>query len=134
MTLFTSEDKMSQKAQNTTLIYICVSMFCALFGGVYEYFGHGVISFHMIYAFAFPLVLGALFFTIVGKSSTLPYPCRISASCLHLSVATTTVGSIVQGVLDIYGTTNRLSVIYIVACIILFALSIVSYILQITKK
>lgn len=125
---------MSQKAQNTALIYICISIFCALFGGVYEYFGHGVISFHMIYAFALPLVLGALFFTIVGKSSAVPYPCRISASCLHLSIATATVGSIVQGVLDIYGTTNRLSVIYIFACAVLFAASIVTYIVQLIKK
>ena len=125
---------MSQKAQKTALIYICISLFCALFGGVYEYFGHGVISFHMIYAFGFSLVLGALFFTIIGKSPAVPYPCRLSASCLHLSVATATVGSIVQGVLDIYGTTNRLSVIYIIAGTILFIASSVLYILQITKK
>ena len=132
--MFISEDNMSQKAQNTAFIYLCISIFCALFGGVYEYFGHGVISFHMFYAFGFPLVLGALFFTIIGKSPVIPYPCRLCAGCLHLSIATATVGSIVQGVLDIYGTTNRLSVIYIIACIILFVVSIISYIQQIIKK
>lgn len=125
---------MSQKAQNTALVYLCVSIFCALFGGVYEYFGHGVISFHMIYAFAFPLVFGALLFSIIVKKPSIPYPCRLSASCWHLAIATATVGSVIQGVLDIYGTTNRLVTVYILACAILFVTSIITYVLQLTKK
>ena len=88
----------------------------------------------MIYAFAIPLIFGTLFFLIIGKSSSIPYPERISASCLHLGIATATVGSIIQGVLDIYGTTNRLSAIYIYASAILIAISIVKYVLQLIKK
>ena len=125
---------MSHKAQNAAFIYLCVSIFCALFGGVYEHFGHGVLSFHMIYAFAFPLALGALPFSIIAKKPTIPYPNRISAICLHLAIATATVGSTVQGVLDIYGTTNRLSVVYIFASAVLFTASIILYIIQLIKK
>lgn len=131
----TSDIKSStKKANKTAFNYLCISLFCALFGGVYEYYGHGVISFHMIYAFAIPLVFGTLFFLIIGKSVSIPYPERLSAGCLHLAVATATVGSIFQGVLDIYGTTNRLSSIYIYASAILIVISIVKYVLQLIKK
>ena len=40
--------------------YLTASVFCALFGAVYELFSHGVYSYWMIYAFAFPLLLGAI--------------------------------------------------------------------------
>ena len=50
---------MSHKAQKTAFIYVCVSIFCALFGGVYEYFSHGVRSNYMIFAFMVPLLAGA---------------------------------------------------------------------------
>ena len=130
----TSGINCKQKAHKTAFNYLCISLFCALFGGVYEYFGHGVISFHMIYAFALPLVFGTLFFSVVGKSSAIPYPEVFSAICLHLGVATATVGSIIQGVLDIYGTTNRLSVVYVFASVILILTSIVKYVLQLIKK
>ena len=124
---------MSHKAQKTAFIYICVSIFCALFGGVYEYFGHGVLSFHMIYAFAFPLVLGALPFLIINGKPSIPYPSPLSASLLHTGISTMTVGSIVQGVLDIYGTTNRLSIISVYASAILVAASIITYFIKIKK-
>ena len=124
---------MSHKAQKTAFIYVCVSIFCALFGGVYEYFGHGVLSFHMIYAFGFPLVLGALPFLIIEKNPKIHYPGSLSASFLHMGIATMTVGSIVQGVLDIYGTTNVLSSIYIYASVILVVASIITYFIKIKK-
>ena len=36
------------------------SVFFALFGAIYEQFSHQVYSYYMIYAFALPLILGAL--------------------------------------------------------------------------
>ena len=39
-------------------VYLSVTVFSALFGAVYELFSHGVYSYCMIYAFAFPLLLG----------------------------------------------------------------------------
>lgn len=104
-----------------------VSLFCALFGGVYEAFGHGVLSFHMVYAFAFPLVLGTLAFMVIGRNAGFKYPSPIAAGCYHMSIATATVGSVLQGVLDIYGTTNDLMFVYIIASISLFITSCVLY-------
>ena len=116
-----------QKAQRVSFIYLLVSLFCALFGGVYEAFGHGVLSFHMVYAFAFPLLLGVLIFMIARKKANFKYPSPIAAGCYHMSIATATVGSVLQGVLDIYGTTNDLMFVYIIASIGLFIASCVLY-------
>ena len=82
---------------------------------VYEGFSHGVYSFYMIYAFLFLLGGGALPFLVVGlqKNSRSINP---SAKALyHCGLATLTIGSILQGVLEIYGTTNGLIRIYWIA-------------------
>ena len=106
-----TEGKGSETAK-TALVYLILSVFCALFGAVYELFSHAVYSFYMIYAFGFPLVGGALPYGILsafhlGKSSS-----ALARNLYHSGIATLTVGSIVRGVLDIYGTTNSLSRYY----------------------
>ena len=108
-------------------------MFCILFGGVYENFGHGVLSFHMVYAFTYPMAFGMLPFLIISKKESLPYP-TVAAGFLHTSIATATVGSLVQGVLDIYGTTNRLSIYYVYASAALLLISIITYIVQLKNN
>lgn len=97
--------------QKLLLLDLLASLFCALFGAVYEAFGHGVYSFFMIYSFAFPLVLGVLPLTLIGMLRA-TYPTRFLRSAYHAGIATLTVGSIVCGVLEIYGTTNPLTVVY----------------------
>lgn len=92
--------------------YLAATLFCALFGFVYEQFSFGVYSAFMAYAFAIPLALGVGVFYILAlhqKTYTAPAPLR---ACYHSGVATLTVGSIVKGVLDIYGTTNALVMWY----------------------
>ena len=135
MTLSTLDIKNgAQKARRASLIYLFVSLFCALFGGVYEAFGHGVLSFHMTYAFGFPLVLGVLPFRTVAVKPNFKYPSHLVAGCYHMAIATATVGSILQGVLDIYGTTNDLMLVYIFASGVLFISSAVLYAVQLNKK
>ena len=82
-------------------------MFCALFGAVYELFSHGVFSYWMIYAFFFPLLLGAIPSFLLQRRGA-AFPGSAAADCIHGGVAWLTVGSIVQGALEIYGTTNPL--------------------------
>lgn len=102
----------AKRAAKTALIYLLVSLFCALFGAVYEGFSHGVYSLWMIYAFMFPLAGGALPFLLMLVRGGRRYPGVAGRNLYHSGVATLTVGSIVQGVLDIYGTTNRLTRAY----------------------
>lgn len=128
MTLFTSgTDTMSRKAGHTCFAYLLVSIFVALFGGIYEIFSHGVYSGYMIYAFAFPLVGGALPFLTCCLSQRFPHPGALVRNLYHSGIATLTTGSIVRGILEIYGTTNSLSGLYWVLgiALLLFAASLI---------
>ena len=52
--------------------HICVSRFLALFGAIYERYSHEVYSYYMIYAFAIPLLFGALPFGIAALKNAVP--------------------------------------------------------------
>ena len=87
--------------------YLLATLGCALFGAVYEMFSHEVYSFFMIFAFAVPLLLGAIPFFLLRKRGK-SFPGR-AADLIHAGVAALTVGSILQGALEIYGTSNPLT-------------------------
>ncbi|MET0015728.1 hypothetical protein [Oscillibacter sp.] len=97
--------------------YLLISIICAFFGAVYEMFSHGVYSYFMLYAFAFPLVGGALFFVLLSQGYGARMPGSVPRQFYHGGLAVLTVGSIMSGVLEIYGTTNSLiSVYWYVGC------------------
>lgn len=108
----TSDTDVSKKAAKTAFTYLLAALFCALFGAVYERFSHEVYSFYMIYAFAFPLAGGTLPFLAMSVFRCPRYPGSASGNLYHSGIAALTVGSIVRGILDIYGTTNRLADLY----------------------
>lgn len=124
----------TMQASKTAFVYTLLAIFCALFGGIYECFSHEVYSFFMIYAFAFPLAGGALPFFIIFLIRAKIYPCAAARNLYHSGIATLTVGSILCGVLDIYGTTNSLVQYYFYAGIALTVSGIFIYILQIGKR
>lgn len=126
MILYTSDTDISKRALKTAFVYLLVSLFCALFGAVYEMFSHEVYSFYMIYAFAFPLAGGTFPFLAISLFRK-RYPGAASRNIYHCGIATLTVGSIVQGILDIYGTTNRLTGLYWIVGVIMVISGIVSY-------
>ncbi len=110
MILFTSVIEVNgKKASKTSFVYLLISLFCVLFGAVYEIYSHEVYSYFMLYAFAFPLAGGTLPFSIFTLIKIKRYPNALSRNLYHFGIATLTVGSIIRGVLDIYGTTNALS-------------------------
>ncbi len=92
-------------------VYLSVTVFSALFGAVYELFSHGVYSYYMIYAFAFPMLLGALPFFRMWKRGR-AFPGLLAAQLIHAGIAALCVGSIVQGIIEIYGTENVLVSVY----------------------
>ena len=110
MSTSVTERKLSAK-QKLILIDLIATLFCALFGAVYEAFGHGVYSYGMLYAFAFPLALGVLPLYLI-EILRAPYPGKALRELWHAGIAALTVGSIVTGVLEIYGTTNPLTLVY----------------------
>ena len=104
-------ERTGRRMLRTAFAYLLIALFCALFGAVYEMFSHGVFSFFMLYAFLWPLAGGALPFVELAMLDR-RQPKGRSCGLWHAGIAALTVGSIVQGVLEIYGTTNRLVNVY----------------------
>lgn len=119
----------------TARIYSAVSVFCAVFGAVYELFSHNVYSYYMIFAFVFPLLGGAIPFWILGILRVKKLSVGLPRKLYHSGIAALTVGSTVNGILEIYGTTNALSKIYwyagaaflIIAIILFFSIKLQSF-------
>ncbi len=124
MILFTLDIK---KLREQGKIYIIVTLTCILFSIIYESFSHGVISNFMIFSFVVPLVFGVginyMFYFFKIKK----LPSRIQNKIYNAGIATLTIGSIMEGVLQIYGTTNSKIYVYLVVGIILLFTSIISY-------
>ena len=89
-------------------------MFLALFGAVYERFGHGVYSYYMIYAFALPLLLGLLPALLFGTAKREIVSSRKGRHYWNAGVATLTVGALFKGVLEIYGTDSPFFTGYVI--------------------
>ena len=100
--------------------YLYFSIFLIGFSIIYECFSHGVYSNYMIFAFLIPLVLGYILLPIVLNRAH-----WASVFCYHASIMTLTIGSVVKGVLDIYGTTNSLVIVYFIVGIVLQVISII---------
>lgn len=107
--MYTSD---TNKYGKIALIYLICSIFLALFGGIYEHFSFGVYSNFMLYSFAFPLVGGCLPALIFNLLPVSKGPKPITAWLQRCGLATLSVGSIIRGVLDIYGTENLLTTWY----------------------
>lgn len=120
----------NNKTIKTATVYLGISIFCAFFGAVYEHFGHGVYSNYMIYAFAIPLVFGSFVFLMIDLCGK-PYPNQLSHNLYGAGIAALTVGSIMKGILDIYGTTNKLTIIYLIAGVVLILNGAIDYIVNI---
>ncbi|MEA5051811.1 MAG: hypothetical protein VB021_10135, partial [Oscillospiraceae bacterium] len=104
-------DPLRRRALRAAFVYLLVAAFCAFFGGVYEHFSHDVWSAWMVYAFAFPLAGGALpMFALALYGARLPG--RTARSLWACGLAALTLGSVMTGVLEIYGSTNGLIAVY----------------------
>ena len=125
--------------------YLIASILVAAAGWLYELFSHGVYSNYMIYAFMVPLACGALPDILAAtrgcrskkRSSSAreahathdAAPC--AAPALRLAaVVTLTAGSFIKGILDIYGTTNRLLAVYPIIGLALAIAALIAFIWQ----
>ena len=108
--------------------YLAASIVIAAAAAVYGLFSHGVYSYFMTYAFMVPLLAGALphltaaLKTACGKACGSLYEKISGAKDAQLAVVVTlTAGSLLKGALDIYGTTNKLLVVYPAAAAVILA-------------
>lgn len=107
-------ERVSKKRPRAAAEWMLATLFVLLFGAIYEYFSFGVWSGFMIYAFLFPLLLGFLPCYAAERRGRAEWTGPAS-EIWRSGVATLTVGSLFRGILDIYGTTNRIGTVYWVA-------------------
>ena len=110
--------------------YLAASAAVAVAGAVYELFSHGVYSYYMIYVFALPLAGGAVPCLLAAAGRKRRGRCEestVSSKLQLASIVTLTTGSIMKGILEIYGTTNRLAVLYAAAGIALAAAALAAF-------
>lgn len=91
--------------------YLIAALMLAAAGAVYEIFSHGVYSNYMIYAFAYPLVMGCLPY-LADSRGIIKKAGPVGETLLLASVATLSIGSVIKGALEIYGTTSFLMTVY----------------------
>ena len=94
------------------------SAFCAVFGMVYELFSHGVSSPAMIWMYLYPFLLGVIP-CFVLKLLKQPMPGRLwqdGVMCL-------TAGSLIQGIIEIYGTSAYYPLLFYAAGTVLMTVS-----------
>ena len=113
--------------------YLAASIVIAAAAAVYGLFSHGVSSYFMTYAFAVPLIAGALphltaaLNMACGKGGWRLYEKISGVKGAQLAlVVTLTAGSLLKGALDIYGTTNSLLLVYPAAAAVILAAAAVS--------
>ena len=125
--------------------YLATSIVIAAAAAVYGLFSHGVYSYFMTYAFMIPLLGGALPHLIAAmkradadtessadepEESTASEEQKGFANILDAKdtqlaiIATLTAGSLLKGVLDIYGTTNRLLIAYPAIALLILAIAL----------
>lgn len=103
---------MNRVLSRTRNTFLGVTVGVAAFAAIYELFSHQVYSRFLIFAFLIPLFGGAVPYSLILGSQRNEKP-GILAQCLYNSgLATLTAGSIFQGILEIYGTTSHLSIVY----------------------
>ncbi len=81
------------------LVWLGITVFTIIFAAVYEHFSFGVYSNAMIFMFAFPLILGFLPSLLLMLKKWQPLP-----RLWNDGVMVMTMGSMLTGILEIYGT------------------------------
>ena len=120
--------KRSAAAGRIALNYLAASAICAAIGLIYEFFSHGVLSTYMTLGWMFPLILGALpnFLIWLVRSKE---PCVAAENVYACGIATFTAGCMLKGVLEIFGTTNKLLKVYPIAGTVLTLAGFMIYLL-----
>ena len=107
-----------------TINYLIATLSILVFGIIYEVFSFGVISYFMVLAFTFPL-FGMLIYLLASR-----FKKGLNSKFMLLfdsSIATFTLGFIVKGVIEIFGTTNKLTLVFFIVGGMLFLLSLLFY-------
>lgn len=100
--------KIKTNVLKSLYLYIGITIFIGLFGTVYEMFSNNVFSPAMYLAWIIPCILGVGVYLALAFAPIDKVPGTLTECIYNFGVAMLTVRSIFIGVVDIYGTTNRM--------------------------
>jgi hypothetical protein len=115
------------KMRKTAIVFLATSLFCIFFNWIYGRYSHGVHSDHMTFMFVYPLLGGTVAYLIIGALPKVRMPGRLAKNLYNSGIATLTVGSAVQGVLDIAGTSSPYRPVFTIAGIAMLFLGLLGY-------
>lgn len=114
--------------------YIAVTILCAIFSLIYEFFSHQVYSNFMIFLFTIPLTLGVfpeLIFLIKPKMNISG---KRQKMLRNFAIVSIIFGSALEGIVEIYGTTNQYIIYYFIVGVGLLFISLIMWVLAIYDK
>ena len=114
--------------------YLGVTLVCGLVSLIYESFSFGVYSNYMIFLFLIPLMGGVLPFATIRRIDCLNLPRRIPMNLYHAGIATLIVGSCLQGILEIYGTTSVYIPVYWIVGALLTVFGSIGYFIGLSAR
>ena len=126
----TSDSRSSYHPFRVAVGYLAVAAFTALFGLIYEHYSHEVESVFMQLAFLIPLFAGPLPACLLRLLGTRFYPGTGSRSVYRWSVSVFTLGSLLKGVFDIYGTASIFPYWYAIAGCVFAIVSVAIYMIE----
>ena len=107
---------------------IGITVFCGIFGTVYEYYSHGVYSGYMQLMFLFPLIGGIIPSVLQLIIPRIPKANAAVKKLWNCGVVTLTVGSAMTGVFEIYGGSVPLLISgYWLAGVLLAGIAVIRY-------
>lgn len=122
-------ERSGKEIEKLVFTYLIVTLVCAGFGAVYEFFSHGVYSYYILYAFMIPFLGGTVYFYCILYFRS-KIPGCIARRFQHFGILTLTVGCMVCGILEIYGTTNHLVIFYFIVGGMFLVIGNFMYLLQ----
>ncbi len=120
----------SKKTIKKTLVtYIFLTILLYIASVIYLKLSYGVVSKYMKYLALIPLVLGVFLYFILSLFKNLKHN-RISFNLYNSGVFTLTIGSLLQGILEICGAHSFYTIWYLRIGITLILISIILFIIK----
>lgn len=133
----TNKLKRSKQILKTAIIYFVVAAFCIIFDKVYAVFGHGVYCASMSLMFLYPLIGGGVLFLLLWlfilNADDVKYY-RFYYNCYNSGIAALTIGSILNGIFKIAGTSSAYVAVFIVCGYILSIIGFLGYLINLSRR
>ena len=110
------------------LMYGLSSVFLFIFQFIYHKFGHGVISASLQFIWILPLICGSFLMILNRPLHTLSN--RFAFNLYNMGIASIVNGFVLKGILDIAGSDSPYLIYFYIVGLLLFIISIVSFIIK----